>query len=97
MVASRHEISYTRLLIREQLNKETPPRGGVSCDQRRSHLSLSRVSPKSFSLESLKSLSLKSLSLKSLSCVYKYFSLESLSLKALSLKPLSLESLSCVS
>jgi len=33
-VASRREISYTRLLIREPLNKETPPGGGGSCDQR---------------------------------------------------------------
>jgi len=31
-VASRREISYTRLLIRKPLNKETPPGGGVSCD-----------------------------------------------------------------
>ena len=30
-VASRREISYTRLLIREPLNKETPPVGGGSC------------------------------------------------------------------
>jgi len=32
-VASRCEISYTRLLIREQLNKEPPPGGGAFCDQ----------------------------------------------------------------
>ena len=32
-VAFRREISYTRLLIREPLNKETPPGGGVSFDQ----------------------------------------------------------------